>query len=789
MSKRKPIISEYFEYIIKENGKKQSYNSEKGRDALIKVMDQNNCIDPSLATKLTKQIEKHLNENKKSEYPTTKEWADSAYKILKEKGKKDLAESYIENRKQKVKNRLRNSPLMTSFEDILKSSGDDPNSILSENANISGWDPAAQLHRIASESNKNFVLDYLLPSQYAKAHREKWIHIHDLDYFELNYNCLQFDLIAALNDGFDTGKGLNSEPHSIQTAAALAAILLQSSTNQQHGGIAILNFDFALGKYVNISFRKEFKKVVEDYYKISSQDLPFYFNKDLLKKIYYGISENEVKEIIFGDDKFNSKIFSQVMKFIEIASDETKKDTTQAMQGFCHNMNTLHSRAANQVPFSSINFGLDTSEAGRLVSKSLLNCTIKGSGNGETFIYPISIMHILTGINYLPGDPNYDIYKLAIKCSAKRLYPNFNFVDSPYQFKYLRNKQGKLLWKMRENYYIEKSLVSKEDLDNLPEQDEYVHSNQMDRIRLVSKIDFDLRRKHKECFNILEFFQGTENEKKVLKAESVGVQFPALYDKLSIGFDDRTTPARMGCRTYVEGDNLVEFDTNHEPSKYKFVRTHRPPYEITAGRGNFNFITLNLPKFAIESVLNTKNAKMRKKNDLIVQNEMLSKFFKYILDYSVKAKNILQIKEEIIGNKLGKNFQFVIGQNIIIGSDEIEENDQTHKIWEHFSKSIGYIGLYEAMLLLYNKDHSIDKEHGEEIVRFIRKFTDNLSKGFYILPTEKGSREPEWWKKINNYNESTYSNKNKEKSYWDECFQVYDMTNNEPIYLADCEWE
>lgn len=564
MPKRKPIKSEYFEYIIKENGKQQEYNFEKGRDALIKVMDQNNCIDPSLATKLVKQIEKDLNETKKGKYPTTKEWSDSAFKILKAKGKKDLAETYIENRKEKAKNRLRNSPLMASFEDILKSSGDDPNSILAENANISGFDPAAQLHRIASESNKNFVLDYLLPSKYAKSHREKWIHIHDLDYFELNYNCLQFDLIAALNDGFDTGKGLNREPHSIQTAAALASILLQSSTNQQHGGIAILNFDFALGKYVNVSFRKELKKIVEDYYKVNDETLPFYFDKDLLKKLYYGISENEVKEIVFKNNRFNNKMFSQIMKFIEIANEETEKDTEQAMQGFCHNVNTLHSRAANQTPFTSINFGLDTSKVGRLVSKCLLNCTIKGSGNGETFIYPISIMHIVTGINYLPGDPNYDIYKLAIKCSAKRLYPNFNFVDSPYQYKYLRNKQGKLLWKTREDYYVEKGLVSREDLDNIPDQDDYIHNNQMDRIRLINKLDTDLRNKHKECFDVLEFFQGTEDTKIVNKAKAVGVEFPALYDKLGVGFDDRTTPARMGCVnkdetvTYIIGDKKYE---------------------------------------------------------------------------------------------------------------------------------------------------------------------------------------------------------------------------------------
>lgn len=263
-----------------------------------------------------------------------------------------------------------------------------------ENGNINGDTSMGAMLQMGSNSAKEFYLDTMVPPHIAEAHRSGDIHIHDLDFYAWTTTCTQIDLLKLFHGGFDTGHGHLREPKSIGSCAALAAIAIQSNQNDQHGGQAIVNFDYAMAEGVKLSHAKNLEH-------------------------YIGL---------LGDcDKAR-----------EEAEKRTKRETYQAMEGFVHNLNTMHSRAGAQVPFSSINYGMDTSWEARIAITQLLLATEAGLGNGETPIFPIQIFRVKEGVNYNPEDPNYDLYKLAIRCSAKRLFPNFAFVDAPFNLQYYK---------------------------------------------------------------------------------------------------------------------------------------------------------------------------------------------------------------------------------------------------------------------------------------------------------------------------------------------------------------
>lgn len=516
-------------YIIKNNGKKEEYNREKAITALwnsFKEIKKHARL--STAISIVDKIEDLFKDRKEV---SSHDWANAAISFLLSSNKEDYAENYANKMKEKEKNRLKTSNLMVSFKDILESKDFDPNSINSENANIKGNEPMAQIHRVASETNKEFVLDYLLDKKWSKLHRTKWLHIHDLDFYELTYNCLQVDLKAALHQGFSTGSGFNTEPRSINTAAALSAIVIQSCQNSQYGGISLGNLDEGLAPYVNVTFRKALDELFEDAIIFSEVKDKAAFRKVktcIIKHSFYGVNLNDIQNFLKKDklDKYYNKWQSIIEHVLKKSNEKTVNATKQAMQGFSHNLCTLKSRAANQSPFSSVNLGLDVSEAGRLVTKCLLETTIHGSGDGSIFIYPIIIFHVLDGINWKSSDKNYDLLKLAIKSSSTRFYPNWVFADSPYIYCYMRNKKGKLLWKTRENYYIENELINKEEIP----EDLYK------RIKFVSEKEKKIPKAKK--FDLFEFVSGKEIRD--------GVEYTFCDDKYCDGLDLRTISARMG---------------------------------------------------------------------------------------------------------------------------------------------------------------------------------------------------------------------------------------------------
>lgn len=274
-----------------------------------------------------------------------------------------------------------------------------------DNANINGDSPMGAMLQYGANSAKEYNLEYLVRPEIAKLHRDGWIHIHDLDFYAWTTTCTQIELRKLFKGGFNTGHGHLRAPKSIGSYAALAAIAIQSNQNDQHGGQSVVDFDYAMAEGVRYTYEKYLEEA----------------RKICMELVDVHTDEKTVEEWISN-----------------YAMKKTTRDTYQAMEGFVHNLNTMHSRAGAQVPFSSINYGTDTSWEGRLAIEQLLLATEAGLGQGETPIFPIQIFRVKEGVNYNPEDPNYDLFKLAMKVSAKRLFPNFAFIDAPFNLQYYK---------------------------------------------------------------------------------------------------------------------------------------------------------------------------------------------------------------------------------------------------------------------------------------------------------------------------------------------------------------
>jgi ribonucleoside-triphosphate reductase len=282
-----------------------------------------------------------------------------------------------------------------------------------DNANINGDSPMGAMLQYGANSAKEYNLEYLVRPEIAELHRSGWLHIHDLDFYAWTTTCTQIELRKLFKNGFNTGHGHLRAPKSIGSYAALAAIAIQSNQNDQHGGQSVVDFDYAMAEGVRYTYQKYLKEAT-----------------DIGKSILCGVNIT-VSQLNNYKERAHEWIRDYAMK-------KTTRDTYQAMEGFVHNLNTMHSRAGAQVPFSSINYGTDTSWEGRLAIEQLLLATEAGLGQGETPIFPIQIFRVKEGVNYNPEDPNYDLFKLAMKVSAKRLFPNFAFIDAPFNLQYYK---------------------------------------------------------------------------------------------------------------------------------------------------------------------------------------------------------------------------------------------------------------------------------------------------------------------------------------------------------------
>lgn len=439
--------------VKKRDGRVIPFNSDRITRAIFlaasKVAQREGSVaDYNVAELLTQDVIKLLNIKFATNTPGVEDIQDAVVKVLIEKGHAKTSEEYIIYRTER--NRIRNSKsrLMKSIGEITFADADDAD-IKRENANIDGNTAMGTMLQYGSTVSKEFCKTYMLKPEHAFAHDNGDIHIHDMDFLNMGtLTCCQIDLIKLFKDGFSTGHGFLREPNDIISYAALAAIAIQSNQNDQHGGQSIPFFDYGLAEGVYKTFKKLYinnmGKALELYEGIEAldeiRDIVSYVEENTDTKASISLDESyinlEKRELI---NRLNIKddVAEKSQKFAyKEAYKETDRNTYQAMEAFIHNLNTMHSRAGAQVPFSSVNFGTDTSEEGRLVTKNLLLSVEKGLGNGETAIFPILIFKVKEGINLNPEDHNYDLFKLACRVSAKRLFPNFSFIDAPFNAKY-----------------------------------------------------------------------------------------------------------------------------------------------------------------------------------------------------------------------------------------------------------------------------------------------------------------------------------------------------------------
>ncbi len=432
--------------IIKRDGRTVDFDSNKIAEAIYKAAEVLGGRDRDMANFLSKQVELYLTEICHNETPTVEQIQDAVEKVLIENGHARTAKEFILYRAERTRVRDMNTRLMKTFEDLTFKDAKD-NDTKRENANIDGDTAMGTMLKYGSEGAKQFYEMFVLKPVHAKAHREGDIHIHDMDFLTLTTTCCQIDIEKLFKGGFSTGHGFLREPNDIQSYAALACIAIQSNQNDQHGGQSIPDFDYGMANGVKKTFRKlywtnmgkmlnllfDIEDGVEKTKAIGAEIMEKHGIFPIIAddNNYKAIEREYLKELI--DEKYIDRLQQKTTKY---ANQEIKRATYQAMEAFVHNLNTMHSRAGAQIPFSSINYGTDTSPEGRLVTENIMLATEAGLGNGETAIFPIHIFKIKEGINYNPEDPNYDMFKLACRVSAKRLFPNFSFLDAPFNLAY-----------------------------------------------------------------------------------------------------------------------------------------------------------------------------------------------------------------------------------------------------------------------------------------------------------------------------------------------------------------
>ena len=435
--------------IIKRDGRVVLYDQSKIAGAILRALEVSGDGNAADAARVANDVQRDLESQFSAQKaPDIEAIQDTVERQLMNHGFSSAAKAYILYRANRTRAREANTSLMKTIDEITNIDAR-ISDMKRDNANIDGNTAMGSMLQIGAAGAKAYNEIYLLRPEHAKAYREGDIHIHDFDFYSLTTTCCQIDILKLFHGGFSTGHGYLREPQSIQSYAALAAIAIQSNQNDQHGGQSIPNFDYGMAEGVAKTYRKAYirllKEALED--RLDLED-----EAENIKAIVKA-AESICKETarIENCGQFDPAVSVGLQKqygLTQEAADsliararkralkKAERDTYQAMEGFVHNLNTMHSRAGAQTPFSSINYGTDTTPEGRMVIKNILLALEAGLGHGETCIFPIHIFKVKEGVNYNEGDPNYDLFRLSCRVSAKRLFPNYTFLDAPFNLQY-----------------------------------------------------------------------------------------------------------------------------------------------------------------------------------------------------------------------------------------------------------------------------------------------------------------------------------------------------------------
>ncbi len=436
--------------IIKRDGRVVLYEQSKIASAVLKSLEATGEGNAADAARVANAVQDDLEAKYPSTSPNIESIQDAVEQELMNHGFNATAKAYILYRANRTRAREANTALMKTIDEITNIDAR-ASDMKRDNANIDGNTAMGSMLQIGAAGAKAYNEVYLLRPEHAKAYREGDIHIHDFDFYSLTTTCCQIDIIRLFHGGFSTGHGYLREPQGIASYAALAAIAIQSNQNDQHGGQSIPNFDYGMAEGVAKTFLRTYRRclteAVEDKLELDDAKSAILEAMDAAKEATGEQARLEnspaydraVAAALCGSFSLSGKEAAKLIaRARKRAVDATDRDTYQAMEGFVHNLNTMHSRAGAQTPFSSINYGTDTTPEGRMVIRNILMALDAGLGHGETCIFPIHIFKVKEGVNYNPQDPNYDLFRLSCKVSARRLFPNYVFLDSPYNLQYYK---------------------------------------------------------------------------------------------------------------------------------------------------------------------------------------------------------------------------------------------------------------------------------------------------------------------------------------------------------------
>ena len=434
--------------IIKRDGRVVLYEQGKIAAAILKALEASGEGNAADAARIANSVQQELECRFTTESPNIEVIQDMVEKQLMNHGFNAAAKAYILYRATRTRAREAGTSLMKTIQEITHIDAR-ISDMKRDNANIDGNTAMGSMLQIGAAGAKAYNEMYLLRPEHAVAYREGDIHIHDFDFYSLTTTCCQIDILKLFHGGFSTGHGYLREPNSIASYAALAAIAIQSNQNDQHGGQSIPNFDYGMAEGVAKTYRKAFnrrlKEALEDLLELEDEA------ENVAAAVKAAEEASGETARLENSPAFVSAVAQQLVERYDLTADQAEKlilkakkrawaktdrDTKQAMEGFVHNLNTMHSRAGAQTPFSSINYGTDTTPEGRMVIRNILLALDAGLGHGETCIFPIHIFKVKEGVNYNEGDPNYDLFRLSCKVSANRLFPNYTFLDAPFNLQY-----------------------------------------------------------------------------------------------------------------------------------------------------------------------------------------------------------------------------------------------------------------------------------------------------------------------------------------------------------------
>ena len=434
--------------IIKRDGRVVLYEQNKIASAILRALEVSGDGDAADAARVANDVQRDLESQFVDRSPNIESIQDTVERQLMNHGFNAAAKAYILYRATRTRAREANTVLMKTIDEITNIDAR-ISDMKRDNANIDGNTAMGSMLQIGAAGAKAYNEMYLLRPEHAKAYREGDIHIHDFDFYSLTTTCCQIDIQKLFHNGFSTGHGYLREPNGIQSYAALAAIAIQSNQNDQHGGQSIPNFDYGMAEGVAKTYRKAYIRGLQEALEDAlDTDVELAAIRDLVAGVEQAVGEG-IK--LANSPEFDAAVATAVTQRYFLRPDQatsliqrvkgraerkTERDTYQSMEGFVHNLNTMHSRAGAQTPFSSINYGTDTSPEGRMVIRNILMALDSGLGHGETCIFPIHIFKVKEGVNYNEGDPNYDLFRLSCKVSAKRLFPNYTFLDAPFNLQY-----------------------------------------------------------------------------------------------------------------------------------------------------------------------------------------------------------------------------------------------------------------------------------------------------------------------------------------------------------------